>query len=102
MAQGAKPNAKAFSKAVTVFSYEGYMFAAQVEDGRLRVAVPCCQTYLADHAFQMLMLEAVEQRMGCVPDQPVFAQGWVGVWKMEARFACAPETGVRMRQVAGV
>ena len=86
---GAKPRAGAFSEGLTFFSYGGYQFAGQVRGGYLRVNVPCCQSYLADDAFKALMLEAVERRMGCLPEAPMFTDGWVGRWQMTARFSCA-------------
>lgn len=91
---GSGPDPKAFSPRLTLFSYQGYQFAGQVQDGQLRVKVPCCQTYLADAAFRKLMLEAVEQRLGCAPARPEFTPGWIGTWQLEAQFACKVETNV--------
>lgn len=79
---------KPFSNQLTIFSHAGHQFAAKVVKGELLVKVPCCQTYIADDDFKALMLEAVELRMGCVTEAPMFTDGWVGEWQMRARFAC--------------
>ncbi|MEL7128893.1 MAG: hypothetical protein AAGK23_05045 [Pseudomonadota bacterium] len=83
-----QPLPNSFSNTVTLFTYSGFEFAALIEGGELLVKVPCCQTYEADDAFKALMLEAIGQRLGCVPADPEFTYGWIGAWQLRTPFAC--------------
>ena len=84
----AVPDKAAFSAEQLVFSRGGYQFAARIDGTVLRVRVPCCQTYDADDAIRLNMLQAVEERFGCRPAEYIFTEGWHGLWQLEVPIKC--------------
>ena len=73
---------------VSLFSHQGYTFVAKQDGETLFVKVTCCQTYIADTAFRLLVLDAVETRYGCPLAKPEFAPDWVGPWQLTVQLAC--------------
>lgn len=83
-----QPLSDGFTHELTLFTYGGFEFAGIIQGDELLVRVPCCQTYDADDAFKALMLEAIEQKLGCTPANPEFTDGWTGPWQLRTPFAC--------------
>lgn len=95
-----RPEPGIFSDDVTFFESGGFTFAARIQDGELLVKVPCCQTYDADEDFRALMLEAIEERLGCTPLAPVFTDGWIGEWQLRTPYACFNGSSLDSLQIA--
>lgn len=69
---------------VNVFSHRGYRFIGVLDQGVVRVKVPCCQTYVADDAFKALLIEAIERHFDVELVTPEFTKGWMGPWQLVA------------------